>query len=179
MNGRQERERQQGATCCARSSSNGWSSAPAAVTGTRRLRPLDRGWHTLPEFTFVADGWQRSDGRMVRTTSAFLMRWTKRGLGLRTEHLAPGARDPAPVGRFASGPERGRFPWRPRSILPCPLPHPVRSNMRLFRSRPSLYDALYLTPYQVRWWPIAFGTLSPPRTDCSETLEMRSTVFPC
>lgn len=33
-----ERERQR-RSCCARSSSNGWSSAPAAVTGTRRLRP--------------------------------------------------------------------------------------------------------------------------------------------
>lgn len=63
---------------------------PAATAGAQRLPPsLARGdcaprprLAYAAEFTFVADGWQRSDGRMVRTTSAFLMRWTKRGLGL-------------------------------------------------------------------------------------------------
>ena len=132
MNGRQERERQR-RSCCARSSSNGWSSAPAAVTGTRRLRPRPRLAYAA-EFTFVADGWQRSDGRMVRTTSAFLMRWTKRGLGL----WSTGARCAVSCAsrQFASGPERGRFPRAHALPFPCPLPHPVRSNMRLFRSAP-------------------------------------------
>lgn len=52
---------------------------PAATAGAQRLPPsLARGdcaprprLAYAAEFTFVADGWQRSDGRMVRTTSAF------------------------------------------------------------------------------------------------------------
>ena len=123
---------------------NGTSAAaapdPAATAGAQRLPPsLARGdcaprprLAYAAEFTFVADGWQRSDGRMVRTTSAFLMRWTKRGLGLwSTRRCAVSCASR----QFASSPERGRFP-RPRSAIPCPLLHAVRSNMRLFRSAP-------------------------------------------
>lgn len=94
-------------SCCARSSSNGWSSAPAAVTGTRRLRPRPRLAYAA-EFTFVADGWQRSDGRMVRTTSAFFNALDQ--TRTRTvEHLAPGARDPAPVGSSLTALSVGAF----------------------------------------------------------------------
>lgn len=121
-------------SCCARSSSNGWSSAPAAVTGTRRLRPRPRLAYAA-EFTFVADGWQRSDGRMVRTTSAFFNALDQ--TRTRTvEHLAPGARDPAPVGSSLAALSVGAFPGAHALPFPCPLPHPVRSNMRLFRSAP-------------------------------------------
>lgn len=81
MNGRQERERQKTQllrqiqqqrlelSACRRH----WHEATA---------PLDRGWHTLlslRSWLMVGSGLIY---RMVRTTSAFLMRWTKRGLGL-------------------------------------------------------------------------------------------------
>lgn len=154
-------------SCCARSSSNGWSSAPAAVTGTRRLRPRPRLAYAA-EFTFVADGWQRSDGRMVRTTSAFLMRWTKRGLGLWS--TAHGARYPAPVGSSLAALSVGAFPGA--HALPFPVPYCTlfAATCAFSVARPSLRRPL---PHAIRdrWWPIAFGTLSPPRTDCSETLK--------
>lgn len=106
-------------SCCARSSSNGWSSAPAAVTGTRRLRPRPRLAYAA-EFTFVADGWQRSDGRMVRTTSAFFNALDQ--TRTRTvEHLAPGARYPAPVGSSLAALSVGAFPGA--HALPFPVPY--------------------------------------------------------
>ncbi len=150
---------------------------PAATAGAQRLPPsLARGdcaprprLAYAAEFTFVADGWQRSDGRMVRTTSAFLMRWTKRGLGLwSTGAWCAGS---CASRQFANGPERGRFPGAHALPFPCPLLHAVRSNMRLFRSAPFSTTPFTLRHTEVRWWPIAFGTLSPPRTDCSETLK--------
>ncbi len=101
---------------------------PAATAGAQRLPPsLARGdcaprprLAYAAEFTFVADGWQRSDGRMVRTTSAFLMRWTKRGLGL----WSTGARCAGSCAsrQFANGPERGRFPGAHALPFP-PVPY--------------------------------------------------------
>ncbi len=125
---------------------------PAATAGAQRLPPsLARGdcaprprLAYAAEFTFVADGWQRSDGRMVRTTSAFFNALDQ--TRTRTvEHLAPGARDPAPVGSSLAAPERGRFPGAHALPFPCPLLHAVRSNMRLFRSAP-----FSTTPFTLR-----------------------------
>ena len=150
-------------SCCARSSSNGWSSLARGDCAPRPRLAY------AAEFTFVADGWQRSDGRMVRTTSAFFNALDQ--TRTRTvEHLAPGARDPAPVGSslaalsgaLSLAPTLCHFPVRYRTLFAATCAFSVAAL---------LYDALYLTPYQVRWWPIAFGTLSPPRTDCSETLK--------
>lgn len=141
-------------SCCARSSSNGWSSAPAAVTGTRRLRPRPRLAYAA-EFTFVADGWQRSDGRMVRTTSAFFNALDQ--TRTRTvEHLAPGARDPAPVGSSLAAlsvgaflaPTLCHFPVRYRTLFAAtcafsvvrpslrrPLPHAIPGPVVAHRIR--------------------------------------------
>lgn len=141
-------------SCCARSSSNGWSSAPAAVTGTRRLRPRPRLAYAA-EFTFVADGWQRSDGRMVRTTSAFFNALDQ--TRTRTvEHLAPGARDPAPVGSSLAAlsvgaflaPTLCHFPVRYRTLFAAtcafsvarpslrrPLPHAIPGPVVAHRVR--------------------------------------------
>lgn len=154
-------------SCCARSSSNGWSSAPAAVTGTRRLRPRPRLAYAA-EFTFVADGWQRSDGRMVRTTSAFFNALDQ----TRTRLWSTGAWCAVSCAsrQFASSPERGRFPRA--HALPFPVPYCTlfAATCAFSVARPSLRRPL---PHAIpdRWWPIAFGTLSPPRTDCSETLK--------
>lgn len=100
---------------------------PAATAGAQRLPPsLARGdcaprprLAYAAEFTFVADGWQRSDGRMVRTTSAFFNALDQ--TRTRTvEHLAPGARDPAPVGSSLAALSVGAFPGA------LALPFPVR-----------------------------------------------------
>jgi hypothetical protein len=55
--------------------------------------PFDRGWLT---FQHLRSGrWSAAvDGRMVRSSSALFMRWTKRGFGL--EHLAHGKTPAAP-----------------------------------------------------------------------------------
>ncbi|VEB02647.1 inner membrane protein YqjK [Klebsiella pneumoniae] len=134
MNGRQERERQKTQllrqiqqqrlelSACRRH----WHEATA---------PLDRGWHTLlslRSWLMVGSG---PDGRMVRTTSAFFNALDQ--TRTRTvEHLAPGARYPAPVGSSLAALSVGAFPGAHALPFPCPLPHPVRSNMRLFRSAP-------------------------------------------
>ncbi|PCG01538.1 hypothetical protein CPA58_07575, partial [Klebsiella pneumoniae] len=58
---------------------------------------------------------------------AFLMALAKRGLGL-LEHWRL-VRGSCASRQFASGPERGRFPWRPRSAIslsvtaPCSQQH--------------------------------------------------------
>ena len=144
MNGRQERERQK--TQLLR-------QIQQQRLGAQRLPPsLARGdcaprprLAYAAEFTFVADGWQRSDGRMVRTTSAFFNALDQ--TRTRTvEHLAPGARDPAPVGSSLAALSVGAFPGAHALPFPCPLLHAVRSNMRLFRSRPSLRRPL---PYAI------------------------------
>jgi hypothetical protein len=134
-------------SCCARSSSNGWSSAPVAATGWRRLRPRPRLAYAA-EFTFVADGWQRSDGRLVRTTPAFFNALDQ--TRTRTvEHLAAGPRDPAPVVSSLAARSAGAFP-APRSAISPSDTHAVRSNMRLRRSAPFSTTPFTLTPYQDR-----------------------------
>ncbi|STW48077.1 inner membrane protein YqjK [Klebsiella pneumoniae] len=81
MNGRQERERQK--TQLLRQN-------PAATAGAQRLPPslargdcaLDRGWHTLLSLR----SWLMVGSGLMAVWSVrhphFLMRWTKRGLGL-------------------------------------------------------------------------------------------------
>ncbi len=158
MNGRQERERQK-AQLLRQIQQQRLELSACRRHWHERLRALDRGWAYAAEFTFVADGWQRSDGRMVRyTTSAFLMRrWTKRGLGLWST-WRPVRGDPAPVGSSLAAPERGRFPRRPRSAISLSVTaHPVRSNMRLFRSAPFSTTPFTSRHTADRWWPIAFG----------------------
>ncbi len=125
MNGRQERERQKAQllrqiqqqrlelSACRRH----WHEATA---------PLDRGWHTLLSLR----SWLMVGSGLMAVWSVrhphFLMRWTKRGLGLwSTWRLVRGIASR----QFANGPERGRFPWRPRSAIslsvtaPCSQQH--------------------------------------------------------
>lgn len=131
-------------SCCARSSSNGWSSAPAAVTGTRRPAPRPRLAYAA-EFTFVADGWQRSDGRMVRTTSAFFNALDQ--TRTRTvEHLAPGARDPAPVGSSLAALSVGAFLAPTLCHFPVPYCTLFAATCAFSVARPSLRRPL---PYAI------------------------------
>lgn len=136
---------------------------PAATAGAQRLPPsLARGdcaprprLAYAAEFTFVADGWQRSDGRMVRTTSAFFNALDQ--TRTRTvEHLAPGARDPAPVGSSLAAlsvgaflaPTLCHFPVRYRTLFAAtcafsvvrpslrrPLPHAIPGPVVAHRVR--------------------------------------------
>lgn len=142
MNGRQERERQKTQllrqiqqqrlelSACRRH----WHEATA---------PLDRGWHTLLSLR----SWLMVGSGLMAVWSVrhphFLMRWTKRGLGL----WSTGARCAGSCAsrQFANGPERGRFPGAHALPFPCPLLHAVRSNMRLFRSAP-----FSTTPFTLR-----------------------------
>lgn len=133
MNGRQERERHKAQllrqiqqqrlelSACRRH----WHEATA---------PLDRGWHTLLSLR----SW-------LMVGSGLMAVWSVRHphfnaldqTRTRTvEHLAPGARDPAPVGSSLAALSVSAFPGAHALPFPCPLPHPVRSNMRLFRSAP-------------------------------------------
>ncbi len=117
MNGRQERERQKTQllrqiqqqrlelSACRRH----WHEATA---------PLDRGWHTLLSLR----SWLMVGSGLMAVWSVrhphFLMRWTKRGLGLwSTGAWCAGS---CASRQFASGPERGRFP-RPRSAISLSL----------------------------------------------------------
>lgn len=142
MNGRQERERQKTQllrqiqqqrlelSACRRH----WHEATA---------PLDRGWHTLLSLR----SWLMVGSGLMAVWSVrhphFLMRWTKRGLGLwSTWHWCAGS---CASRQFANGPERGRFPRAHALPFPCPLLHAVRSNMRLFRSAP-----FSTTPFTLR-----------------------------
>lgn len=142
MNGRQERERQKTQllrqiqqqrlelSACRRH----WHEATA---------PLDRGWHTLLSLR----SWLMVGSGLMAVWSVrhphFLMRWTKRGLGLWS--TAHGARDPAPVGSSLAALSVGAFHGAHALPFPCPLLHAVRSNMRLFRSAP-----FSTTPFTLR-----------------------------
>lgn len=107
MNGRQERERHKAQllrqiqqqrlelSACRRH----WHEATA---------PLDRGWHTLLSLR----SWLMVGSGLMAVWSVrhphFLMRWTKRGLGLWS--TAHGARYPAPVGSSLAALSVGAFP---------------------------------------------------------------------
>lgn len=132
MNGRQERERHKAQllrqiqqqrlelSACRRH----WHEATA---------PLDRGWHTLLSLR----SWLMVGSGLMAVWSVrhphFLMRWTKRGLGLWS--TAHGARYPAPVGSSLAALSVGAF-TAPTLCHSLSLLHAVRSNMRLFRSAP-------------------------------------------
>lgn len=136
MNGRQERERQKAQllrqiqqqrlelSACRRH----WHEA----TGAPRPRLA-----YAAEFTFVADGWQRSDGRMVRTTSAFFNALDQ--TRTRTvEHLAPGARDPAPVGSSLAALSVGAFLAPTLCHFPVPYCTLFAATCAFSVARPSL-----------------------------------------
>jgi hypothetical protein len=129
VNGRQERERHKAQllrqiqqqrlelSACRRH----WHEATA---------PLDRGWHTLLSLR----SWLMVGSGLMAVWSVrhphFLMRWTKRGLGLwSTWRLVRGILRQSAV-------RVGAFPGAHVQPFPCPLLHAVRSNMRLFRSAP-------------------------------------------
>jgi hypothetical protein len=115
VNGRQERERQKAQllrqiqqqrlelSACRRH----WLEATA---------PLDRGWHTLLSLR----SWLMVGSGLMAVWSVrhphFLMRWTKRGLGLwSTWRLVRGILRQSST---ASSPERGRFPGAPLCHFP-------------------------------------------------------------
>lgn len=126
---------------------------PAATAGAQRLPPsLARGdcaprprLAYAAEFTFVADGWQRSDGRMVRTTSAFFNALDQ--TRTRTvEHLAPGARDPAPVGSSLTALSVGAFLAPTLCHFPVPYCTLFAATCAFSVARPSLRRPL---PYAI------------------------------
>lgn len=135
MNGRQERERHKAQllrqiqqqrlelSACRRH----WHEATA---------PLDRGWHTLLSLR----SWLMVGSGLMAVWSVrhphFLMRWTKRGLGLWS--TAHGARDPAPVGSSLAALSVGAF-RRPRSaISPVPYCTLFAATCAFSVARPSL-----------------------------------------
>lgn len=131
MNGRQERERHKAQllrqiqqqrlelSACRRH----WHEATA---------PLDRGWHTLLSLR----SWLMVGSGLMAVWSSAFFNALDQTRTRTVEHLAPGARDPAPVGSSLAALSVGAFPGAHALPFPCPLPHPVRSNMRLFRSAP-------------------------------------------